>query len=84
MEITKTYSKLKLVNALHKRGLYFRLRDFLQNSAGGLYWDLFTMAQFIRSDHPQFTEMLAKIQEALEVSGDTVAEILAEAEEVEG
>ena len=79
MEV-KTYSKLKLVNALHKRGLYFRLRDFLQNSAGGLYWDLFTMAQDIRSDNAQFVSALANIQNALEVSGDTVAEILAEAE----
>ena len=79
MEV-KTYSKLKLVNALHKRGLYFALRDYLQNSAGGLYWDLFTMAQDVRSDNEQFTSALANIQNALEVSGDTVAEILAEAE----
>lgn len=82
MEIKK-YSKLKLVNSLYSHGLYFKLRDFLQNSAGGLYWDLFAMAQFIASDHPQFTAMLSQIQEALEVSGDLVAEILAEAEEVE-
>jgi hypothetical protein len=79
MEV-KVYSKLKLVNALNKRGLYFRLRDFLQNTAGGLYWDLFTMAQDIRSDNAQFTEMIARIQEALEVSGDLVGEILAESE----
>lgn len=80
MEIVKKYSKLKLVNALNSRGLYFRLRDFLQNTAGGFYWDLFTMAQFITSDHPQFTQMLTQVQDALEVSGDLVGEILAEAE----
>ena len=79
MEV-KVYSKLKLVNALNKRGLYFRLRDFLQNTAGGLYWDLFTMAQDIRSDNAQFTEMIVRVQEALEVSGDLVGEILAESE----
>lgn len=79
MEV-KVYSKLKLVNALNKRGLYFRLRDFLQNTAGGLYWDLFTMAQDIRSDNAQFTEMVVRVQEALEVSGDLVGEILAESE----
>lgn len=78
--MVKKYSKLKLVNALNSRGLYFRLRDFLQNSAGGLYWDLFTMAQFITSDHPQFTEMLSQVQEALDVSGDLVNEILSECE----
>lgn len=76
----KTYSKLKLVNALNARGLYFRLRDFLQNSAGGLYWDLFTMAQVLTSDNPQFAEMLGQIQSALEVSGDLVGEILEESE----
>ena len=81
--MVKTYSKLKLVNALNTRGLYFRLRDFLQNSAGGLYWDLFTMAQVITSDNPQFTAMLAQIQAALEVSGDLVNEILAECEVAE-
>lgn len=80
MEITKTYSKLKLVNSLNSHGLYFKARDFLQNSAGGLPWDLFTMAQEIKSDNPQFTEFLPKIQAALEVSGDLVAEILAESE----
>lgn len=79
MEV-KTYSKLKLVNALHSRGLYFKLRDFLQNTAGGLPWDLFTMAQEIKSDNPQFAAYLPQIQTALEVSGDLVQEILAESE----
>lgn len=78
--MVKTYSKLMLVNALHSRGLYFQLRDFLQNSAGGLYWDLFTMAQVVTSDHPQFTSVFAQVQAALGVSGDLAAEILAEAE----
>jgi len=79
--MVKKYSKLKLVNALNSRGLYFKIRDFLQNTAGGLYWDLFTMAQFITSDHPQFNEMLSKCQAALEVSGDLINEILAESED---
>ncbi len=76
----KVYSKLKLVNALNSRGLYFKLRDFLQNTAGGLYWDLFTMAQDIRSDNPQFSAFLPQVQAALEISGDEAMAILAECE----
>ena len=79
MEV-KTYSKLKLVNALNSRGLYFKLRDFLQNSAGGLYWDLFTMAQNITSDNEQFRTFLPQVQAALEISGDEAMAILAECE----
>ena len=78
--MVKRYSKLKLINALESRGLYFRLRDFLQNSAGGIYWDKFMAAQELSSDYPAFSEMLPAVQAALEVSGDLAMEILAEAE----
>lgn len=79
MEVKK-YSKLKIIEVLHERGYYFTLRDFLQNSAGGVYWDEFLAASYISSDHPAFNQMLAKVQEILGISGDLLMELLARCE----
>ena len=46
------------------------------------FYDLFVAAQFISSDHPLFCEVMMRAQAELGVSGDLVAEILAESEDL--
>lgn len=74
------YSQRYLIEALKKRGYYFQFRDVLQNTEGGVYWDLFVVSDYLSSDDQFFTEMMPRLQQALEISGDLLSEILAECE----
>ncbi len=76
----KKYSQRRMIEALHRRGYYFQFRDFLQNTAGGVYWDMFTASDNLATDDAFFSELMPQIQEVLGVSGDLLNEILAECE----
>lgn len=78
MEVKK-YSKLKLIMALKARGLWDHAKDWMESNG---YYDLFVAAQFISNDYPLFSEILMKVQSELQISGDLVAEILAESEDL--
>lgn len=78
MEVKK-YSKLKLIMSLKARGLWDHAKDWMESNG---YYDLFVAAQFISNDHPLFGEILMKVQAELQISGDLVAEILAESEDL--
>ena len=52
----RTFSKLRLVTALTKRGIWEAFRDWLTET--DLY-DLFLAAQDFREDHPQFAAALS-------------------------
>ena len=71
----RTYSKLRLVTALTKRGIWAAFRDWLTET--DLY-DLFLAAQSFRSDHPQFTAALTAAQTRFHLSAEETAAILAE------
>ena len=78
MEVKK-YSKLKLIINLKARDLWDHGKDWMESN--GVY-DLFVAAQFISSDHPLFGEVMMRAQAELGISGDLVAEILAESEDL--
>jgi len=73
--VTK-YSKLKLVSALMKRGLWDHAKDWMKNN--GNYYDLFMAAQYIADDHPLFWTVATQLQAELKISGDELNEILEE------
>jgi hypothetical protein len=54
----RTFSKLRLINALISRNLWPAVRDWLEATG---YYDLFVAAQDFREDHPQFAAALAAI-----------------------
>ena len=72
----KEYSQRRMIEVLADRGYYFQFRDFMQNSAGGIYWDLFVASQVIRSDDRFFMQLVPMREAALGISGDLVQEIL--------
>ena len=78
MEVKK-YSKLKLIMNLKARGLWDHVKDWMESNG---FYDLFVAAQFISSDHPLFGEVMMRAQAELGISGDLVAEILAESEDL--
>ena len=78
MEVQK-YSKLKLVMNIKARGLWDHAKDWMESNG---FYDLFVAAQFISSDHPLFGEVMMRAQAELGISGDLVAEILAESEDL--
>ena len=78
MEVKK-YSKLKLIMNLKARGLWDHLKDWMKSNG---FYDLFVAAQFISSDHQLFGEVMMRAQAELGISGDLVAEILAESEDL--
>ena len=78
MEVKK-YSKLKLVMNLKARGLWDHAKDWMESNG---FYDLFVAAQFISSDNPLFGEVMMRAQAELGISGDLVAEILAESEDL--
>ena len=51
----RTFSKLRLINALTECGIWQACRDWLDASG---YYDLFLAAQDFREDHPQFAAPL--------------------------
>ena len=78
MEVKK-YSKLKLVMNLKAHGLWDHAKDWMESNG---FYDLFVAAQFISSDHPLFGEVMMRAQAELGISGDLIAEILAESEDL--
>lgn len=78
--MVKRYSQRRMIEALMRRGYYFQFRDFLQNTAGGVYWDMFNASQNLATDDAFFTELMPQVQQVLGVSGDLIAEVLAECE----
>ena len=73
----RTFSKLRLINALTERGIWQACRDWLDASG---YYDLFLAAQDFREDHPQFAAALAAARSRFAIDDATLAAILAEAE----
>ena len=71
----RTYSKLRLVTALTKRGIWAAFRDWLTET--DLY-DLFLAANDFREDHPQFAAALSAAQTRFHLSAEETAAILAE------
>ena len=72
----RTFSKLRLINALMSRNLWSAVRDWLDTSG---YYDIFHAAQDFREDHPQFTAGLNAAKSRFGLSDANVATILAEA-----
>lgn len=71
----RTFSKLRLINALMSRNLWPAVRDWLDASG---YYDLFVAAQDFREDHPQFAAALAAARTRFSLPGSEIASILAE------
>ena len=71
----RTFSKLRLINALMSRNLWPAVRDWL-DAAG--YYDLFVAAQDIREDHPDFIAALSAAQERFGITRDEIAALLSE------
>ena len=72
------YSQRRIIEVLNAHDLYFQFRDFLQNTAGGVYWDMFVASDCLSTDDATFMALMPKVQEALGISGDLLAEMLAE------
>ena len=71
----RTFSKLRLVTALTKRGIWAAFRDWLTET--DLY-DLFLAANDFREDHPQFAAALSAAQTRFHLTPSETAAILAE------
>ena len=70
------YSQRKMIEVLHAHDLYFQFRDFLQNTAGGVYWDMFVASDCLSTDDATFMALMPQVQAALGISGDLLAEML--------
>ena len=70
----RTFSKLRLINALMSRNLWPAIRDWLEETG---YYDLFAAAQDIREDHPQFAAAIAAIRTRFSLTPDQIAAVLA-------
>ena len=71
----RTFSKLRLINALMSRDLWPAVRDWLDATG---YHDLFVAAQDFREDHPQFAAALSAIRTRFSLTPDQIAAVLAE------
>ena len=71
----RTFSKLRLINALMTRNLWLGVRDWLDTSG---YYDIFVAAQDFREDHPQFAAGLNAAKSRFGIADDEIAAILAE------
>ena len=71
----RTFSKLRLSNALMTRNLWPAVRDWLDATG---YYDLFVAAQDFREDHPQFAAALAAARTRFSLTPDQVVAALAE------
>ena len=71
----RTFSKLRLINALMSRNLWPAVRDWLDASG---YYDLFVAAQDFREDHPQFAAALAAARARFSLPDSEITAILAE------
>lgn len=71
----RTFSKLRLINALMSRNLWSAVRDWLDASG---YYDLFVAAQDFREDHPQFAAALTAARTRFSLSESEITAILSE------
>ena len=71
----RTFSKMKVVMALMKRNLWTQVKAFIEQA--GLY-DLYLAAQTFSEDNEYFTQSLSTLKNTLQVSDETVEEILSE------
>ena len=71
----RTFSKLRLINALMTRNLWPAVRDWLDASG---YYDIFLAAQDFREDYPQFAAGLSAAKTRFGLTDDETAAILAE------
>ena len=71
----RTFSKLRLINALMTRNLWPAVRDWLDASG---YYDIFLAAQDFREDHPQFAAGLTAAKSRFGFADDETAAILSE------
>ena len=71
----RTFSKLRLINALMSRSLWPAVRDWLDATG---YYDLFVAAQDFREDHPQFAAALAAARTRFSLPDSEIAAILAD------
>ena len=71
----RTFSKLRLINALMTRNLWPAVRDWLDATG---YYDLFVAAQDFREDHPQFAAALAAARTRFSLPDSEIAALLAE------
>ena len=71
----RTFSKLRLINALMSRNLWPTVSDWLDASS---YYDLFVAAQDRREDHPDFSAGLSAAQERFGITRDEIAALLSE------
>ena len=63
------YSQRKMIEVLHAH-------DLLQNTAGGVYWDMFVASDCLSTDDATFMALMPQVQAALGISGDLLAEML--------
>ena len=71
----RTFSKLRLINALMSRNLWPAVRDWLDATG---YYDLFVAAQDFREDHPQFAAALTAARTRFSLPESEIAAILGE------
>ena len=71
----RTFSKLRLINALMSRNLWPAVRDWLDATS---YYDLFVAAQDFREDHPQFAAALTAARTRFSLSESEITAILSE------
>ena len=71
----RTFSKLRLINALMSRNLWPAVRDWLDATG---YYDLFVAAQDFREDHPQFAAALTAARTRFSLTDSEIAAILSE------
>ena len=66
----RTFSKLRLINALMTRNLWPSVRDWFDTSG---YYDIFVAAQDFREDHPQFAAALTAAKSRFGLADETAA-----------
>lgn len=71
----RTFSKLRLVNALTERGIWPAVRDWL-DTAG--FYDLFMAAQDFSESHPQFAAALSAAKSRFGLTDAEIAALLDE------
>ena len=71
----RTFSKLRLINALMSRDLWPAVRDWLDATG---YYDLFAAAQDFREDHPPFAAALTAARTRFSLPDSEIAALLAD------
>ena len=71
----RTFSKLRLINALMSRNLWSAVRDWLDTSG---YYNIFVAAQDFREDHPQFAAALTAAKSRFDLTDVDVSAVLDE------